>query len=240
LEQLEADRKAGHIHLCFGSRKLFHAQFYLEENGYESHAEWKQAWKEARSNQFFVIGSKDETAGCQGCVATAEEDGSYSLRVRLPNSATRGKHLVISGLRFSYGQEQFEEALAAGRALSYRFLRDAKGWRVFVSMEVLPVERITERRLGAIGIDINPDQLVLAELDRFGNFIGGEHIPAVTYGKRPEQAQAIVGDAVKQAMAEAIRTRKPIVIERLEFCAEKSGSGKCGGQPRPHAFKLCL
>jgi hypothetical protein len=107
-------------------------------------------------------------------------------------------------------------------------------------MEVLPVERITERRLGAIGIDINPDQLVLAELDRFGNFIGGEHIPAVTYGKRPEQAQAIVGDAVKQAMAEAIRTRKPIVIERLEFCAEKSGSGKCGSQPRPHAFKLCV
>ena len=33
-EQLEAERKAGQIHLCFGSKKLFHSQFHLEENGF--------------------------------------------------------------------------------------------------------------------------------------------------------------------------------------------------------------
>jgi hypothetical protein len=33
-EQLEAERKAGQIHLCFGSQKLFHSQFYLAENGF--------------------------------------------------------------------------------------------------------------------------------------------------------------------------------------------------------------
>ena len=65
-EQLEADHKAGHIRLCFGSKKLFHAQFHLEANGFASHEEWKQAWTEARSNQFFVLGSKDETAGLPG------------------------------------------------------------------------------------------------------------------------------------------------------------------------------
>ena len=68
-EQLEAERKAGQIHLCFGSKKLFHSQFHLAENGFPSHAEWKQAWREARSSQFFVLGSKDETAGCQGMVS---------------------------------------------------------------------------------------------------------------------------------------------------------------------------
>src|ERR1700758_4252632 len=41
-EQLEAERKAGQIHLCFGSKKLFHSQFHLAENGFPSHAEWKQ------------------------------------------------------------------------------------------------------------------------------------------------------------------------------------------------------
>src|ERR1700758_2891581 len=51
-EQLEAERKAGQIHLCFGSKKLFHSQFHLAENGFPSHAEWKQAWREARSSQF--------------------------------------------------------------------------------------------------------------------------------------------------------------------------------------------
>src|ERR1700745_3076442 len=38
-QQLEAERKAGQIHLCFGSKKLFHSQFHLAENGSPSHAE---------------------------------------------------------------------------------------------------------------------------------------------------------------------------------------------------------
>src|SRR5215471_7279808 len=105
LQQREAERQADQVALCFGSKKLFHAQWHLAENGFQSHAEWKQAWSEARSNQFFVLGSKDETAGCQGCVATHEQDGSYGLRVRLPNRG-RGRHLVLAGVRFAYGQEQ--------------------------------------------------------------------------------------------------------------------------------------
>ncbi len=133
LEQREADRKAGRIGLCFGSKKLFRAQFHLEENGFASHQEWKQAWKEARSKQFFVLGSKDENRGCQGCVASRKDDGSYSLRLRLPNTrAEKEKYVVLSGVRFAYGQRQFEDSLASGRALSYRFLRDEKGWRVLV------------------------------------------------------------------------------------------------------------
>jgi len=229
LEQREAQHKAGQVPLCFGSKKLFHAQFHLAENGFQSHAEWKQAWSEARSNQFFVLGSKDETAGCQGCVASRDPDGSYSLRVRLPNRAM-GQHLVLAGVRFAYGQKQFEQSLACGRALSYRFLRDRKGWRVFVSTEASPVKRITDRRLGAIGLDLNPDQLVLAEIDRCGNFQGGEHIPCITYGKSREQAKAVVGDAVKQVMAMAVGSRKPVVIERLEFAKKKAALESAGSR----------
>ena len=231
-EQLEAERKSGRMHLCFGSKKLFHAQFHLKENGFRSHAEWKQAWREARSNQFFVVGSKDETARCQGCVATRNSDGSYALRVRLPNAA-REKYLVVSSVRFAYGQEQWEESLAAGRALSYRFLRDTKGWRVFISTEGSPGKRMSDRRRGAIGIDINVGQLVLAEVDRCGNFLGGESIGCVTYGTRQGQAKAGVGDAVKQVMAAAIRTGKPIVVERLDFAEKKSALENAGsGQAR--------
>ena len=42
LEKLEADRQAGEVRLCFGSKKLFHAQFDLEANGYENHVQWKE------------------------------------------------------------------------------------------------------------------------------------------------------------------------------------------------------
>lgn len=41
LAALRADDAAGCVRLCFGSRKLFHAQFALKENGYASHGEWR-------------------------------------------------------------------------------------------------------------------------------------------------------------------------------------------------------
>ncbi|CAM3593136.1 hypothetical protein [Polaromonas hydrogenivorans] len=66
LSAMQADHESGKTRLCFGSKKLFHAHFELEANGYASHQEWKQDWLAERSSQFFVLGSKDETAGCQG------------------------------------------------------------------------------------------------------------------------------------------------------------------------------
>ena len=73
LEDLEQDRKEDKIRLCFGSKKLFHSQFFLEENGYTSHEEWKNAWEAFRSSEFFCIGSHEETAGNQSCALSIEK-----------------------------------------------------------------------------------------------------------------------------------------------------------------------
>jgi hypothetical protein len=62
-----AARGKGRPHICFGSRKRFNAQHHLEANGFDSHADWLAKWQE---KQFFVLGSKDESGGCQGCVMT--------------------------------------------------------------------------------------------------------------------------------------------------------------------------
>jgi hypothetical protein len=97
-----------------------------------------------------------------------------------------------------------------------------------VSTEAAPVERITDKRLGAVGIDINPDQLVLAQVDRSGKFVGGEHIASVTAGTTQEQTKAMLGDAVKLAIAVAIRTCKPIIIERLDLEKKKAAAFRGG------------
>ncbi|MFJ5718346.1 hypothetical protein, partial [Neobacillus sp. NPDC093127] len=65
LEKLKSDATQQKIRICFGSKKLFHKQFHLEENKYKTHRDWKKDWEEARSSQFFVVGSKDETFGNQ-------------------------------------------------------------------------------------------------------------------------------------------------------------------------------
>ncbi|MBI5568868.1 MAG: hypothetical protein HY914_02890 [Desulfomonile tiedjei] len=142
LANLKADQDAGRIRICFGSRKLFREQFALRENGFASFADWLAAWREARSSQIFVIGSRDETAGCQSCVATLAEDGSLTLRLRLPDALGVGRHLTISGVRVSHGHDavaasvgrNLSENAAEWQPITYRFVRDCKGWRVFTEV----------------------------------------------------------------------------------------------------------
>src|SRR3990167_2120352 len=61
LKILEETLKNDDFSICFGGKKLFHAQFSLEENGYASHEEWLVDWQSARNSEFFCLGSKDET-----------------------------------------------------------------------------------------------------------------------------------------------------------------------------------
>ena len=199
LAGLEADIAAGRVRLCFGSRRLWRKQHHLEANGYASHEEWLADWQDARSGEFFVLGSRDETGGCQLCVAAIADDGSLALRLRMPDclAGEHGKYLVIEGVKFTYGHEQVLAALGSnaeywayrrrhgekaaratglGQALSYRFKRDSKGWRV----------------------------------------------PLVTYGKSRHQSEALIGDAVSSIVEYAREAVKPIVIEKLDFRQKKA------------------
>ena len=240
LEKLESDIAAGRIRLCFGSRKLWRQQFAMEATGYCSHEDWLGDWRDSRSDEFFVLGSRDETAGCQLCVATVADDGSLALRLRLPDSLAEeeGKYLVITGVRFKYGHEQVLTALESnaeyaafqrkhgeraarqsglGQAISYRFKRDGKGWRVFVSTRMMDVPVVTDQQRGAVGVDLNADHLAIAETDASGNYVKAWRAPLDTYGKSQHQAEALVGDVVAGVVAYAREAGKPIVLEQLDF-----------------------
>ena len=242
---LEADIAAGRVRLCFGSRRLWRKQQHLEQNGYASHAEWLRDWRDARSDEFFVLGSRDETSGCQLCVATVADDGSLTLRLRMPDclAEQHGKYLVIPHVRFAYGHGQALAALASnaeyaayrrqhgdqaarstslGQAISYRFKRDAKGWRVLVSTEMMDVPVVTDRRRGAIGVDLNADHLAVADTDASGNYLNAWRVPLVTYGKNTGQAEALIGDAVANVVQYARGAGKPLVVEKLDFRQKKA------------------
>jgi len=233
LSRLTIDHVSGVVRLCFGSRKLFRAQYSLEENGYASRASWKEAWHEARNNQFFVVGSKDETGGCQGCAASVMPDGSVTLRLRLPNAST-AKYATFHGLRFPHGHEKIVAAIGNNlsrkkqdwQAISYRFLKDDQGWRVFASVALREAPRVSGKDGGVIGLDINGNHLAATETDRFGNPVGFFSVPCVTYGKSAKQRAAIIGDAVREIMAFAIKKQKPLVIEKLDFQKKKAALEK--------------
>ena len=245
LSALEGDIAENRVRLCFGSKRLWRKQHDLEANGYASHQEWLRDWHEARSNEFFVLGSRDETAGCQLCVADVADDGTLTLRLRMPDclAGQHGKYVVIQGVQFAYGHEQVLAALDSnadyarhrrehgekaaratelGQAISYRFKRDGKGWRVFVSTQMMDVPVVTDKQRGAIGVDLNADHLAVIEADASGNCIKAWRVPMVTYGKSQHQAEAIIGDAVASVVAYAREVGKPIVIEKLDFRRKKS------------------
>ena len=220
-------------------------------------------WRDSRSDEFFVLGSRDETAGCQLCVANVADDGALTLRLRMPDSLAErhGKYLLIENVRFAYGHDQVLAALQSnaeyvgyqrqhgekearstnlGQAISYRFKRDGRGWRVFVSTNMMDVTVVTDRRRGAIGVDLNADHLAVAETDASGNCPNAWRVPLVTYGKSAHQAEALIGDAVASVVACAKEAGKPIVIERLDFHQKKAVSGGTVPQVQPDAVELQL
>ena len=245
LAALDDDITQGRVRLCFGSKRLWRKQHHLGENGYASHQAWLADWQDARSDEFFVLGSRDETGGCQLCVATVVEDGTLTLRIRMPDSLAgqHGKYLTIEGVHFNHGHEQVLAALESnaqyvryrrehgdkaaratelGQAICYRFKWDRKGWRVFATTQMMDVPVVTDKRRGAIGVDLNADHLAVCETNGSGNYVHAFSVPLVTYGKSRYQGEAIIGDAVSNVVAYARDVGKPIVIEELDFRQKKA------------------
>ena len=227
LEQLKKDQEQGKIRCCFGSKKLFRAQFDLEKNNYASHAEWLKEWQQARTREIFFLGSKDETAGNQTCSATLQPDQTLQLRIRLPDALKKhGKYLYISQIDFKYGKQEILDLLAShkqtGKAISWRLIHDKKGWRLFATIDIQPKVCISNQNIGVIGLDINADHLALVETDRFGNPLSRKIIPFNLRGKSSDQARAIIGDAAASAIDYAEESHKPLILEELDFQKKKT------------------
>ena len=109
-----------------------------------------------------------------------------------------------------------------GQAISYRFKKDKKGWRLLASTTLEKPKQITQEGIGVIGVDINSNHLAAVEIDRFGNYLEKKTIPLNTYGKSKDQALSIIGDACKIIIQWAETTKKPIIIEKLDFQKKKT------------------
>ena len=91
-----------------------------------------------------------------------------------------------------------------------------------MSTNMMGVPVVTDRRRGAIGVDLNADHLAVAETDASGNCLKAWRVPLVPYGKSTHQAETLIGNAVAGVVEYAREVSKPIVIERLDFRQKKS------------------
>jgi len=210
--------------ICFGSRKLFQQQHYLELTRFATNDKWLDAWRASRAHQWYFLGSKDETAGNQACTLVRQPDGRYSLRVRLLDrllSAGESKYLVIPNVEFAFDGPAVADALERNIALSYRFHKDARGWRIFLSFDHTPAERSTlGPEFGVVGIDLNADYLAVTETDPQGNLLESRRFDFATHGTTGAREDSL-SRALQEVVEWAVEKQKPIAAEELDFTAKK-------------------
>ena len=106
---------------------------------------------------------------------------------------------------------------------------------MFATTAMMDVPVVTDKRRGAIGVDLNADHLAVCETNGSCNYVHSFSVPLVTYGKSRHQAEAIIGDAVAVVVAYARKAGKPIVIEKLDFRQKKAA---LEGQSRKYSRML--
>ncbi|MBY3432831.1 IS200/IS605 family element transposase accessory protein TnpB [Rhizobium laguerreae] len=229
----EAKRRIEHPSICFGTRKLFDAQFKLAANGFKSHSEWREAWRRSRSATFMIEGDRSRNCGNRFARLSRRDDGLFDIELRLPEAlkdfaaeatkvgANHFHFVRLKGLTFSHNPDLLEAALSGKVPISVRFHRDEKSWRVMVSFKTGEAEVPEDYRCGAVGVDLNCGFVSVTRVDRHGNVVEAFDIPMVTYGGTQAQSRDLIRKVAAQIVAYAKKHGLPIVSEVLDFEKKK-------------------
>ncbi len=221
------------ISLCFGTKKLFLAQYHLEANGYSNHDEWLADWKAARASGFMMVGAKTYSSGNQLCRLTS--DGELKITVPICLLPEFGQNVKCDDIKFRYGQTFIDIALTPTRhkrghsyrngtekAVTHRFVKRKDQWYLHTTVELPDIPTISDRKNGAIGIDLNVNSIAWAYCDHEGNLKQHGQMNIDLENKSSGQTTHILSKAIGQIIDIAVDKECPIVIEKLDFSSKKS------------------
>ena len=110
-------------------------------------------------------------------------------------------------------------------ALSFAFqvLRKDKGYYLHVSIPKVPKPKITHAKHGVIGLDINYDNLSYANVSEQGQLVNS-NVLRFNFGPNysAEHREQMINQHLKTLVNEALKKKKDIVLERLDFTHKKS------------------
>ncbi len=227
------------ISLCFGTKKLFLAQYHLKENGYNSHEEWLVDWRKARTSSLMMVGAKTYASGNQLCRLT--NDGE--LKITVPPCLLKqfGSHVSCNDIKFRYGQTFIDIALTSTRhkrgssyrngtekAVTHRFVKKNGKWYLHTTVELPDLPWISHQKNGAIGVDLNSNNITWAYCDNEGNLKQQGQISIALQDKSSGQITHILSQAIGQIIDMAVEKECPIVIEKLDFSSKKARSREHG------------
>lgn len=227
-QQMERKIKNGVYHVCWGSKKLFKAQYHLLENGFSSHKQWLNTFRAKRDSQVNYIGSSNEPYGNRNCQLTYDRyHDCFHLRIKrdIEYIASDGfQFFQIKNLQFHYLRSQLIQTIQSkSKMMMFRMINRQSKWYMQVIFQIFKDEKemIKNTHAGVIGLDFNNGFISMSETDYYGNLIHLQHFPLHFHGegnKADTQLQQVIAQIIKYAQLK----QKPIAIERLDFDIKKA------------------
>ena len=230
-EQLKQLQEAERLQICWGSKKLFKAQYHLEENGYSSHEDWLESWRKKRGGNFYSVG-KGSIKGNNPVTKIYHRSGDlFTVKIIVPRCYQEEYGQSIS-LKFEVrGQRKHDllYALSAKKPVTVQiFRREHKDnkWYIHLSTYVQAVPYISQKRNGCLGIDLNAKSIDLVYIKRDGNLhsqsgkftLFSWTIPTGRTG----QVEAKLRDIVVEIVRIAESYQCLIACENLDFSKKKA------------------
>ena len=239
LVKLNQRIKSNRITLCFGTKKLFKAQYNLEANGYTNHGEWLSDWKTARNSNFLMVGAKTYNCGNQLC--RLDSLGNLTITVTPCLIKEFGSKISCSEIKFRYGQEWIDIALTPTKhqrghsyrngslmPVTHRFVKRNCKWYLHTTVELPDIPTISNRKNGAVGVDLNANNIAWAYCDGEGNLKAQGQINYNLGDKSSGQITHILSLAIGEIIEVATKYQCPLVIEKLDFSSKKASLREYG------------
>ena len=236
IDKLKKTIDSGRYSVCFGSKKLFKAQFHLKESGFKNKKQWLDTFRRKRDCYAYFLGSSDETAGNSMFQLSSIEslstddykvrNDAYEIKVR---TLDKERNYLKGFCTFNYKLfNQYIRDILTNKdkktALSYRVLwRNNKMYlQVMFSYvpETIPDYTYSTKTNGVIGLDYNDGFIQLAETDKIGNLISLKKYDLHFHGGG-NKAFSEIREVSSQIVKYCKEKGKVLVIEKLDFRKKK-------------------
>ncbi len=227
LNAIENLRDVTNYNLCFGTKKLMKQRHRIKTK--KALTLWKKEWHLKRNGQFLMVGSWDETNGNSNCqVIYHNKTKQFSLRLRIPYEleSSYGEYLTFENIAIPnylkapliHELNKHQAKSSNKNALSFRFIKlNDSQYRIIFTLNQDNVDIVTHSNKGVIGVDVNADHFAVVEINKIGAIQNSFSIPYHLEGKTKHQRKAIIEDGLKQIRDYALKRKKDVVIEKLNF-----------------------
>lgn len=228
IKKLENDLQNHRFLICFGSKKLFSKQF----NPCVTHSDWRRQWQESRYNSFRLTGTKDETCGNGNAQLNFVKNNCYSLKLRIPLVLEKqyGKYLIIDNIHFPEKTKSFmqnvilannDKSSTGHQPLTISVSKIKGKYRLTVQCTPEKVNVVTTDTKGVVGMDMNADNISVADIDRNGKIQETKIFRFNLNGKSTGQRENIIIETINKAVDFAQSKGKDLIYEDLDFSQKK-------------------